>query len=65
MGNQANLTGRLTGEEQRRAREAVASARKLQDEFRAKYGTMTPESWQLLNESREERTSDLMRATEE
>jgi len=55
----------LTEEEQQRAFAAIEGARKLQDEFRAKYGTMVPESWELLNESREERTQQLMRAADE
>lgn len=56
---------RLTDEEQHRARAAVAGARTLQHEFRARYGTMSPESWEVLNESRDERTAGLSRASEE
>lgn len=63
--NEAGFTGRLTEEEQLRALEAVASARKLREEFRARYGTMTPEAWELLNESRDERTSNLIRGAKE
>ena len=62
--NRSPRPGRLTDEEQRRARSTVAAARALQDEFRARYGTRAPESWELLNESREERTASLSRATE-
>jgi hypothetical protein len=43
----------------------VASARALQDELRATYGTMAPESWELLNASRNERTANLSVAPEE
>jgi excisionase family DNA binding protein len=63
--NRLPRADRLTGEEQQRARAAVASARTLQDEFRARYGTMSPESWEVLNESRIERTTSLLSATEE
>ncbi|MGH2449457.1 MAG: helix-turn-helix domain-containing protein, partial [Chloroflexota bacterium] len=56
---------RLTDEEQHQARAAVTGARTLQDEFRARYGTMSPESWEILNESRSERTASLSPATEE
>jgi hypothetical protein len=54
----------LTEEEQKAALAAVARARELQQELLAKYGTLTPEGWELLNESRDERTKDLMRAVE-
>jgi hypothetical protein len=56
---------RLTKDEQQRALTAVESARRLQAELRDKYGKMEPESWELLNESRNERTEQLMRAAEE
>lgn len=56
---------RLTDEEQHRAHAAVASARTLQDEFRARYGTMSPESWEILNASRDERAAGQSRTTEE
>jgi excisionase family DNA binding protein len=54
----------LTDEEQHRAHEAVETARALQHELRAEYGTMTPESWEFLKESREERTADPAHAGE-
>jgi excisionase family DNA binding protein len=54
----------LTEEEQKAALAAVARARELQQELLAKYGMLTPEGWDLLNESRDERTKDLMRAVE-
>jgi excisionase family DNA binding protein len=63
--NRSPRPKRLTDEEQHHARAAVASARTLQDEFRARYGTMSPESWEVLNESRDERTASLSGATEE
>jgi excisionase family DNA binding protein len=63
--NRSPRPDRLTDEERHHARAAVVSARTLQDEFRARYGTMAPESWELLNESRNERTASLSRATKE
>jgi hypothetical protein len=63
--NRSPRPGRLTDEEQHHAQAAVASARTLQDEFRARYGTMSPESWKVLNESRDEHTASLSHATEE
>jgi hypothetical protein len=63
--NGSSRRGRLTSEQQRRARSTVAAARALQEEFCARYGAMAPESWELLNESRDERTAGLSRAIEE
>ena len=54
---------RLTSEEQRRGFQAIAQLRRLRDELCAKYGSFTPESWELINESREERTQQLMDPT--
>lgn len=64
-GNRSSRSDRLTDKEQRHARAAVAGARTLQDDFRARYGMMSPQSWEILNESRNERTASLSRATEE
>ncbi|MBI4492651.1 MAG: hypothetical protein HY690_07660 [Chloroflexi bacterium] len=56
---------RLTKEQQRRGLQALAELERFRDELAAKYGKLTPESWELLNQSRDERTRDLMRAVEE
>ncbi len=56
---------RLTKEEQRRGLEALAGLERLSAEIAAKHGKFTTESWELLNQSRDERTRDLMRAVEE
>ena len=50
---------RLTEDEQRQALEAIARVQKLRDESAEKYGRMKPESWELLNESRDERIKHL------
>lgn len=55
----------LTNQEQRRGLQALAELERFRDELAAKYGKLTPESWELLNQSRDERTRDLMRAVEE
>ena len=51
----------LTPEAQRRALEAMDAAERLAQEIRARRGgrLFTPESWELLNESRDERSRDL------
>lgn len=56
---------RLTPEEQQRGLQAAAELTRIRQELLAKYGRQEPESWVLLNESREERTRELMRALEE
>lgn len=55
----------LTKEEQQRGLRALAELERFRDELAARYGKLTPESWELLNQSRDERTRDLMRAVEE
>lgn len=56
---------RLTQEEQRRALQALAELERLSAAIAARHGPLTPESWELLNESRDERTRDLMRTVAE
>jgi excisionase family DNA binding protein len=55
----------LTKEQQRRGLQALAELERFRDELAARYGKLTPESWELINQSRDERTRDLMRAVEE
>ena len=56
---------RLTEAEQQRGLRAIAELERFRDEMAATHGTLAPESWELLNASRDERTRDLMRAVEE
>jgi excisionase family DNA binding protein len=58
-------TPRLTKEEQRRGLQALAELERLSATIAARHGPLTPESWELLDESRDERTRDLMRTVEE
>lgn len=44
--------------------EAIADLKRFRAELFAKHGKLRPESWELLNESREERTRELIRAVE-
>jgi excisionase family DNA binding protein len=55
----------LTKEQQRQGFQALAELERLSAAIAAKHGKLTPESWELLNQSRDERTRDLMRAVEE
>lgn len=55
----------LTKEQQRRGLKALAELERLGAAIAARQGKLTPESWELLNQSRDERTRDLMRAVEE
>lgn len=55
----------LTKEQQRRGLQALAELERFRDELAARYGKLSPESWELLNQSRDERTRDLLRAVEE
>ena len=50
----------LTTKEQQQGLRALKEMQLLRAELAAKYGTVTPESWELLNASRDERTRDLM-----
>ena len=54
----------LTEEQQRRGLEAFTELKRLRADLAAKHGRLTPESWELLNEAREEHTNELMRALE-
>lgn len=55
----------LTTEQQRRGLQALAELERLGAAIAARQGKLTPESWELINQSRDERTRDLMRAVEE
>jgi excisionase family DNA binding protein len=55
----------LTKEQQQRGLQALAELERFRDELAARHGKLTPESWELINQSRDERTRDLMRAVEE
>ena len=56
----------LTEEEQRRGLQALAELERLGAAIAARHGhgKLTPESWELLNQARDERTRDLMRDVE-
>lgn len=55
----------LTKEQQQRGLQALAELERLSAEIAGRHGKFTTESWELLSESRDERTRDLMRAVEE
>lgn len=55
----------LTLEEQQRGLLALAELDRLSAAIAARRGTLSPESWELLNESRDERTRDLGQAVKE
>lgn len=55
----------LTKEQQREGLQALAELERLGAAIAARHGKLTPESWELLNQSRDERTRDLMRAVKE
>lgn len=55
----------LTKEEQRRGQRALAELERLSAEIAAKHGELTPESWELINQSRDKRTHDLLQAVKE
>jgi excisionase family DNA binding protein len=50
----------LTTKEQQQGLRALKEMQRLRAALATKYGTVTPESWELLNASRDERTRDLM-----
>ena len=50
----------LTTKEQQQGLRALQEMQRLRAELAAKYGTVPPESWELLNAARDERTRDLM-----
>ena len=55
----------LSKEEQLRGLRALAELERLSAEIAARHGELTPESWELINHSRDERTRDLVRGFEE
>lgn len=62
--NEQDEIAPLTRDEIQRGLQAVAAMRRLRTELVAKHGQRHTESWRLLNESRDERTADLLRALE-
>ncbi len=57
------VTRRLSKAEQRRGLAALAALERLSAAIAARRGAkLTPESWELINQSRDERTDELMRA---
>jgi hypothetical protein len=56
---------RLTEAEQKRGLRALDNLERLSKELAATRGSATPESWELLAHTREERSRDLMRAVRE
>jgi excisionase family DNA binding protein len=52
----------LTIKEQQRGLRALKEMQRLRAELTAQYGTLKPESWELVNASRDERTRELMDA---
>lgn len=50
----------ITREEQRRGLQALAELERLSTTIAARHGRLPPESWELLNQARDERTRDLM-----
>jgi hypothetical protein len=52
---------RLTPKQQQRGLRALKEMQRLRAALAAKYGTVTPESWELVNASCDERTRELMR----
>jgi hypothetical protein len=55
----------LTEAEQQRGLRALAALERFRDDLAAQHGTLAPESWELLNASRDDRTREVMRAVEE
>ncbi len=55
----------LTKAEQRRGLQVLAELERLSAAIATRHGKLTPESWELLNQSRDERTRALMQAVEE
>lgn len=63
--SERKVSPRLTKAEQRRGLQILAELERFRDELAARHGKLSPESWELLDRSREERTRDLMRVVEE
>lgn len=59
------LRRRITIAEQQRGLQALANLERISSQIFARHGKLTPESWELLNQSREERGGDVGRAIEE
>lgn len=55
----------LTPEEGQRGLRALAELERLSAAIAARHGKLAPESWELINESRDERTRSLMQTVEE
>jgi hypothetical protein len=55
----------LTIKEQQRGLRALKEMQRLRAELAATYGTLKPESWELVNASRDERTRELMQNLEQ
>lgn len=55
----------LTKKQQRLGLQALAVLERLGAAIADRQGPLTPESWELLNQSRDKRNRDLMRAVEE
>ncbi len=53
------IVPRMTREEQQRGLKAIEEMERLGSELAAKYGKLEPESWALINESRDERSRQL------
>lgn len=54
----------LTAGERDRGLRALAELEHFREEMATQHGTLTAESWELLNSMRDERTRDLMRIVE-
>ena|GEM_PF-4244744 len=61
LGGSSEAT-RLTLEEQHRGLCALAELERLSAEIASRHGKLIPESWELINQSRDERTRDLSQA---
>jgi excisionase family DNA binding protein len=55
----------LTREDQRRGLQALAELERLGAVIAARHGKLIPESWELINRSRDKRTRELMQAIDE
>lgn len=56
---------RLTKEQQRRGLQLLAELERFRDDLTVRHGKLTPASRELLNQSRDEHTRDLLGAGEE
>lgn len=53
------MAGPLTADQQERGLSVLTELERLRSELAAKYGKPTQQSWEVLNESREDRARDL------